>query len=39
VTVQENPEYEAVAVEAAGATLTPAQKQFRESWLGSKIRD
>lgn len=38
VALAEDPTLEAVAVEDAGGTLSPAQKAFRESWLGSKAR-
>lgn len=34
----DDPTLEAVAVEDDGGTLTSAQKAFRESWLGSKVR-
>jgi predicted metalloprotease with PDZ domain len=34
VTVAPDPHLEIVPVEAAGGTPTPAQKAFRESWLG-----
>ena len=36
LTVGEDPRLEAVPVESAGGTLTPAQRAFREAWLGSK---
>ena len=38
VTLVENPHVEIVAVEAAGGSLTPAQRTFREHWLGSQVR-
>jgi predicted metalloprotease with PDZ domain len=38
LTLAEDPALEAVAVEDAGGTLSPAQKAFREHWLGSKVR-
>ncbi|MGB2714896.1 MAG: hypothetical protein WBC51_11990 [Vicinamibacterales bacterium] len=37
-TLAEDPTLESAAVEDAGGTLSPAQKAFRESWLGSKAR-
>ena len=36
LTLEDDPRMEIVAVEQAGGTLTPAQKQFREAWLGSR---
>lgn len=36
--LQEDPALEFVPVERAGGTLAPAQKAFREAWLGSKVR-
>ena len=36
LTVGEDPRLEAVPVESAGGTLTPAQRAFREAWLGSQ---
>jgi predicted metalloprotease with PDZ domain len=36
VTLAEDPHLEIVATEAAGGALTPAQKTFRDHWLGSK---
>jgi predicted metalloprotease with PDZ domain len=38
LTLGDDPALEAVAVEDAGGTLSPAQKAFRENWLGSKAR-
>jgi predicted metalloprotease with PDZ domain len=37
VTLQDDPALEAVLTETSGGTPTPAQKQFRESWLGSRV--
>jgi predicted metalloprotease with PDZ domain len=39
ITVKEDPALEAVTVESAGGTLTAEQKAFRESWLGSKVKN
>jgi predicted metalloprotease with PDZ domain len=39
VTLAEDPHLEVVPVESAGGSLTPAQKAFRERWLGSKKTD
>jgi predicted metalloprotease with PDZ domain len=36
VTLAEDPALEAVAVETTGSSLTPAQKTFRDRWLGPK---
>jgi predicted metalloprotease with PDZ domain len=38
LTLAEDPALEAVAVEDAGGTLSPAQRAFRQNWLGSKAR-
>ena len=38
-TLGADPALEAVPVEAAGGTLTEAQKAFRDAWLGSKLRE
>jgi len=38
VTLAENPHLEIVAAEAAGGSLTPAQRAFRERWLNSQIK-
>jgi S1-C subfamily serine protease len=38
VTLAENPHLEIVAAEAAGGSLTPAQRAFRERWLNSQVR-
>jgi predicted metalloprotease with PDZ domain len=38
VTLVENPHLEIVAVEAAGGSLTQAQRTFRERWLNSQAR-
>jgi predicted metalloprotease with PDZ domain len=37
ITTKEDPALETVAIEAAGGTLTPEQKAFRDSWLGSRV--
>jgi predicted metalloprotease with PDZ domain len=37
VTFEEDPRIDVVTVESSGGTLTAAQKQFREQWLGSKV--
>ncbi|HXW03647.1 MAG TPA: PDZ domain-containing protein [Vicinamibacterales bacterium] len=37
VRIAEDPTLEAVIVEAAGGSATPAQRAFRQSWLGSKL--
>ncbi len=34
----EDPSLEAVPLESTGASLTPDQKAFRESWLGPKVK-
>jgi predicted metalloprotease with PDZ domain len=39
IAVKEDPDLEVVAIEAAGGTLTPEQKAFRDAWLGSKVRN
>ena len=39
VTLAEDPHLEVVPVESAGGRLTPAQKAFREHWLGPKRAD
>ena len=36
LTLQESPEIEVAAVEALGGRPTPAQRTFRQSWLGAK---
>jgi predicted metalloprotease with PDZ domain len=36
LTFEEDPRIEIVTVESTGGTLTDAQQQFRERWLGSK---
>jgi predicted metalloprotease with PDZ domain len=36
VTLREDPAFEAVTIESAGGTLTPAQRAFRDAWLGSR---
>ena len=38
ITLKEDPALEVVTVEATGGTLTAAQKSFRDSWLGSKVK-
>jgi len=38
VTLAENPHLEIVAAEAAGGSLTPAQRTFRDRWLNSQVR-
>jgi predicted metalloprotease with PDZ domain len=38
VTLKPNPALAVIDVETAGATLTPAQKAFREAWLGTKLK-
>ena len=38
LTLGEDPALEAVPTEAAGGTLTPEQKAFRDAWLGQKRR-
>ena len=38
LSVGEDPAMEAVAVETTGRTLTPAEKTFRDSWLGPKLK-
>ncbi|MGH9312116.1 MAG: M61 family metallopeptidase [Vicinamibacterales bacterium] len=38
VTVAEDPALDLVTLEATGGTLTPAQRTFRERWLGSKVQ-
>jgi predicted metalloprotease with PDZ domain len=38
LTLQDDPEVNAVLTENAGGTLTAEQKAFRDSWLGSQIR-
>jgi predicted metalloprotease with PDZ domain len=37
VTVGEDPALDLVTIEATGGTLTPAQRTFRERWLGTKV--
>jgi hypothetical protein len=36
VALAEDPHIEIIATEAAGGTLTPAQRTFRDQWLGPK---
>ncbi len=38
VKLAENPHLEVVPLEAAGGTLTPAQREFRERWLKASGR-
>jgi predicted metalloprotease with PDZ domain len=38
VTLEEDPYLELVAVEHAGGTLAPEQKQFRDAWLSSRLQ-
>jgi predicted metalloprotease with PDZ domain len=37
LTLEADPRQRIVPVESAGGTLTPAQRKFREEWLGSKV--
>jgi predicted metalloprotease with PDZ domain len=38
LSLEEDPRVDVVAIELAGGTLTAAQKEFRERWLGSKLK-
>jgi predicted metalloprotease with PDZ domain len=38
ITLGEDPGLQAATVESAGGTLSPAQKAFREAWVGSKVK-
>jgi predicted metalloprotease with PDZ domain len=38
LTLAEDPALQAVTIESTGGTLTPEQKAFRDSWVGSKAR-
>jgi predicted metalloprotease with PDZ domain len=38
ITLAEDPSLAAATVESTGGSLTPAQKAFREAWLGSKAK-
>jgi len=38
VTLAEDPAMQVLTIESAGGTLTPAQKAFRDAWLGSKVK-
>lgn len=38
ITLAESPALQAATIESTGGTLTPAQKAFREAWLGSKVK-
>ena len=38
MTLKADPTLEVVAVEQAGGTLTDAQRAFRESWFGTKVK-
>jgi hypothetical protein len=38
ITFEEDPRVEIITVEQAGGTPSPAQKQFRDSWFGSKLK-
>jgi len=38
LTLAEDPTLEIVPAESTGATLTPAQQQFRTAWLSSRVR-
>jgi predicted metalloprotease with PDZ domain len=38
ITLGEDPAWQAATIESTGGTLTPEQKAFRESWVGSKVR-
>ena len=38
ITLAEDPAMQALTVESAGGTLTPAQKAFRAAWIGSKAK-
>jgi predicted metalloprotease with PDZ domain len=38
ITLAEDPAMQALTVESAGGTLTPAQKAFRDAWIGSKVK-
>jgi predicted metalloprotease with PDZ domain len=38
ITLREDPALETVLLEDTGASPTPAQKAFRDAWLGSQIR-
>jgi predicted metalloprotease with PDZ domain len=39
LTFEENARIEIVPVESTGGSLTPAQKRFRDDWLGSKVEN
>jgi len=38
ITLAEDPALRAATIESTGGTLTPEQKAFRESWVGSKVK-
>lgn len=38
ITLAEDPSLVAATVESTGRSLTPAQKAFRDAWLGSKVK-
>ena len=38
MTLREDPALDAVLLEDTGATPTPAQKAFRDAWLGSRVK-
>ena len=38
ITLAEDPSLVAATVESSGRSLTPAQKAFRDAWLGSKVK-
>ena len=39
VTLEEDPRHELVPVEQTGASLTEVQRQFRQAWLSSQVRN
>ncbi|HJR58538.1 MAG TPA: PDZ domain-containing protein [Vicinamibacterales bacterium] len=38
VTLGQDPAWRAATIESTGGTLTPEQKAFRDSWVGSKVK-
>jgi predicted metalloprotease with PDZ domain len=38
IVLEEDPSLDVVTVEAAGGSLTPDQRAFRDAWLGSKVK-
>ena len=38
ITLAADPQQEIVTIESTGAAITPAQQQFRDAWVKSRVR-